>query len=66
NTPGPSGLILSNKIEDEEIELSASICARYSDKKNGLIPIKIIGQNFNKIISVFPAENSEIEKFRIQ
>ncbi len=59
--------ILTGRTTQREIELGASICARYSDGKNmPIVTVKVSGEGRGVMLEVAPANEETINFFRIQ
>lgn len=59
--------ILTGRTTQREIELGASICARYSDGKNmPIVTVKVSGEGRGVMLEVAPANEETINSFRIQ
>lgn len=65
DVPGPTGLLPINATEDQ-IRLSAAICARYSDvAPDGFAPVRIRSARESRKIEVAPAAAVDIDLLRI-
>ena len=64
--PGPTGLITSPEISEEEVRISGEICAHYSDcPKDRNVMVTIISSRGIRRMEVMPASSETIEKLRI-
>jgi tRNA-specific 2-thiouridylase len=64
---GSPSTLVTGEINDEMIELAASLCARYSDAKKILeVPTEVRRGGRTLALRVSPAENETIEALRIE
>jgi len=65
DTPGPTGILKTNRGSRQLLELSAGIIARYCDNHNNGVNISVVNNKTKQVIRCSALENEKLESLRI-